>query len=81
MDLSEKIKEENRKIRYLQLMVDLSLNIIESSNLSLEEAFSIVEKVKNMSISMFPGKEEAFDIIYRPKFERMIRKVFGKNKI
>jgi hypothetical protein len=71
------IKAENRKMRFLRFLVDLSIASIEQSDLSLEEALQIVEDVKRTTCNLFPGKEEAFELIYRPRFLRVIRERFG----
>jgi hypothetical protein len=72
-----KIKEENRKIRYLRYLVDFSILSIQQEDLSFEEAYQLVEDVKRAACSLFPGKEETFEIIYRPRFQRVIGERFG----
>ena len=76
MDEKE-IREENRRIRYLRFLVDLSLQEIEQEDLSLEEMLRIVEDVKRAACTLFPGKEETFELIYRPRFDRVIQERFG----
>jgi hypothetical protein len=71
------IKEENRKIRYLRFLVDFSILSIQQDDLILEEAKGVVENVKRAACSLFPGKEEAFELIYRPRFNRVIQERFG----
>jgi hypothetical protein len=73
----KEIKEENRKIRYLRFLVDFSILSIQQDDLLLEEAEGIVENVKRAACSLFPGKEETFELIYRPRFNRVIRERFG----
>ncbi len=70
-------KEENRKIRYLRFLVDLSILSIQQDDLLLEEALERVEDVKRVACSLFPGKEEVFELIYRPRFNRVIEERFG----
>jgi len=77
MPTEKEIEEENRKLRYLKLLVYLSLNLIDEGGLTLEEAVNIVESVKQQACRLFPGKEEAFEIIYRPRFNRLLKKKFG----
>lgn len=69
-------KDENRKIRYLRLLVDLSILSIQQDDLFIEEALERVEDVKRAACSLFPGKEEAFELIYRPRFKRVIEERF-----
>jgi len=76
MDEKE-IKEENRKIRYLRFLVDFSILSIQQDELFLEEALELVEDVKRAACALFPGKEETFELIYRPRFNRMIQERFG----
>jgi hypothetical protein len=70
-------KEENRKIRYLRFLVDLSILSIQQDDLLLEEALERVEDVKRAACSLFPGKEEVFELIYRPRFNRVIEERYG----
>jgi hypothetical protein len=72
----KEIKEENKRIRFLRLLVDLSLQEIQQENLSLEEMLRIVEDVKRATCTLFPGKEETFELIYRPRFNRVIQERF-----
>jgi hypothetical protein len=78
MQMEEKeIREENRKIRFLRYLVDFSLQSIQQDALSLEEALKVVEDVKRAACNLFPGKEETFELIYRPRFDRVIQERFG----
>lgn len=76
MSKKEEIIGENKKIRYLRFLVDFSLNYIAQSDISPEAALDLVEKVKKQALILFPGKEDAFEIIYRPKFQRIIHQKF-----
>ncbi len=71
------IREENRKIRYLRFLVDFSILSIQQDELSIEEAEEMVENVKRAACSLFPGKEATFELIYRPRFNRVIQERFG----
>ena len=71
------IREENRKIRFLRFLVDFSILSIQQDDLSFEEALKIVENVKQTALGLFPEKEEAFELIYRPRFRRLIEERFG----
>jgi hypothetical protein len=73
----KKIREENRKIRYLRFLVDFSILSIQQDDLSPEEALELVENVNRAACSLFPGKEGTFELIYRPRFHRVIQERFG----
>jgi len=72
-----RIKEENRKMRYLRFVVDFSILSIQQDDLLLEEALDLVEDVKRAACGLFPGKEEVFELIYRPRFNRVIEVRYG----
>lgn len=76
MEIRE-VAEENRKIRYLRFLVDFSVLSIQQDDLSLEEAEKLVDNVKKAACALFPGKEETFELIYRPRFNRIIEERFG----
>jgi hypothetical protein len=76
MEESE-MREENRKIRFLRFLVDFSILSIQQNDLSLEEALKLVEDAKCAACNLFPGKEETFELIYRPRFSRVIQERFG----
>ena len=53
------VRDENRRIRFLRFLVDLSILSIQQSDLSVEEALQVVEDVKKAVLSLFPGKGDA----------------------
>jgi hypothetical protein len=72
------IAEEDQRVRMLKRAVDLHLQIIAvQPYLTREEALGILESVRALSRQLFPDKEETFDLIYAPRFERVIRERFG----
>ncbi len=80
MDINQKeVREENRKIRYLRFLVDFSILTIQQDDLVLQEAQELVENVKRAACNLFPGKEETFELIYRPRFNRVIGERFGED--
>jgi hypothetical protein len=70
------IREENRKLRYLRFMVDLALQEIRSGSFSLPQAAQVVINLRSQALMLFPGKETAFDLIYRPRLQRAITETF-----
>lgn len=71
------VREENRKLRYLRFLVDLALQEIRAGRYTREEATRVVENLRTQALKLFPGKETAFDMIYRPRFQRVIAETFG----
>ena len=70
--LDLEIELENKKIRRLRFLVDLTCTLLNQTRLSREESWELVEGVRQWALRLFPGKEEAFDLIYRPRFRRII---------
>ena len=72
----EQIDEESRRIRRLRILVRLTLDTIATGDLSAEEAAGMIAATRRAALEMFPGKERAFDLIYRPQFQRMMNAVY-----
>ena len=66
------IREENRKVRRLQIVVDLVSNVIRQSDLPIEEALEMVASTRRYALQLFPDKEFAYDLIYQPRFRRLL---------
>lgn len=70
----EELKEESRKIRRLQMVVNMVTQCIaQDPNLDVEEASEMVADVRRMALGMFPDKELAFNLIYWPRLQRLMR--------
>lgn len=75
--MDEKLLEENKKIRLLKLIVDLNLAILmQQTDLTLRDAFQIIREAKQAALNLFPDKADAYDLIYAPRFKRIIRERF-----
>jgi hypothetical protein len=70
------VREENRRLRYLRFLVDLALTEIRAGRYTKPEAERIVENIRSQALQLFPGKELAFELIYRPRFRRIIAETF-----
>jgi len=74
---AEELKEESRKIRRLQIMVNMVTQVIaQDSSLTVEEASEMVADTRKAALLMFPDKELAFNLIYWPRLQRMMRERF-----
>lgn len=70
----EELKEESRRIRRLQIVVNMVTQCIaQDPNLQVEEASEMVNDVRRMALGMFPDKELAFNLIYWPRLQRLMR--------
>lgn len=70
------IHTENRNLRYLRFMVDLALSEIRSGRYTRAQAEKVAANIRSQALQLFPGKELAFDLIYRPRFQRAITETF-----
>ncbi len=66
------IREENRKVRRLQIVVDLVTSVLWQSDMPIEEASAMVAETRRFALSLFPDKGETYDLIYRPRFKRIL---------
>lgn len=70
----EEAVDEGKMIRRLQLMMDLVMQVIaQDPKLTFEEASQMVADSRTAALAMFPGKELAYDLLYRPRFQRLMR--------
>ena len=73
----EELKEESRKIRRLQMVVNMVMQVIaQDQTLTVEEASEMVADTRKAALVMFPDKELAFDLIYWPRLQRLMRERF-----
>jgi hypothetical protein len=71
------IEEENKKIRRLQIMMSMVISVLsQDPNLTWEEANELVASSKRAALAMFPDKELAYDLIYRPRLQRILNERF-----
>ena len=71
------IEDENRKIRRLQIMMSMVMSVIcQDSSLTVEQASELVANTKRAALALFPDKEFAYDILYKPRLQRLMRERF-----
>ena len=69
----EEIAAESRKVRRLQMMMDLVMSVISQNDaMTVEEASELIASARRAALNLFPGKERAYDLIYRPRFQRLM---------
>ena len=75
--MNEALKEEERRLRMLRFVVDLNLaTLMQQTDLTLREAFDILKNTRLAARNLFPGKDDVFELIYTPRFMRIIRERF-----
>lgn len=69
--------EEAKRLRRLQVMMSMVMSVIsQDPSLTLEEAAEMAANARRAALSMFPDKELAYDILYRPCLRRLINERF-----
>ncbi len=72
MDYRHVISEE-AKIRTLRRLVDDCARRLAEEDINDTEAQDLIESVRKKALGLFPGKEEQFELIYRTRFERILK--------
>jgi len=72
MATEEEIREEARKVRRLQIVVDLVMNCLWQEDLPIEEASEMVAATREFALNLFPDKGSTYDLIYKPRFQRLL---------
>jgi len=72
----ELIKEEEKNMRRLRLIVDLTQAVLMQSDLTLRDALDLMGNTRKAVLNLFPGKEFVYDLIYTPRFKRIIDERF-----
>lgn len=69
--------EEQKLIRRMQMMMNLVMQTIaQDHTLTIDDASQMIADSRKAALAMFPGKELAYDIIWRPRFQRLMRERF-----
>jgi hypothetical protein len=73
----EERAEEQKLIRRLQMMMNMVMQVIaQDSSLTVDDAAQMIADSRKAALSMFPGKELAYDLIWKPRFQRLMRERF-----
>lgn len=75
-DLDEHAAEQKR-LRRLQFMMNMVMQTIaQDTTLTIDEASQMIADSRKAALAMFPGKELAYDLIWKPRFQRLMRERF-----
>ena len=74
---AEERAEEQKLIRRMQMMMNLVMQTIaQDGSLTIDEASQMIADSRKAALAMFPGKELAYDLIWKPRFQRLMRERF-----
>ena len=70
-------KDEAKLIRRMQIMMNMVMGVIaQDTTLSYDDAATMIADARTATLAMFPGKELAYDLIWKPRFQRLMRERF-----
>lgn len=72
MDERNPLREEDRKVRRLCFLADFVSQMLASPQTTLLEAYGLICFARAHALTLFPDKEEAFEIIYLSRFRRIL---------
>jgi hypothetical protein len=67
------LEDEERRIRQLRLLVAMTTAVLETRPLSVQESEQVIDELRRRVLALFPDKGPVFDLIYPPRFRRIIR--------
>jgi hypothetical protein len=72
----ELLADEEKRMRRLRFLVNLTQGVLMQADLTLREAFEIMNDTKKAALALFPDKESVYDLVYTPRFKRIITERF-----
>ena len=74
---AQELQDEQRKLRRLQMLMNMVMSVIgQDMSLTVDEASEMVADTRRTALAMFPGKELAFDLLFKPRLQRLMRERF-----
>lgn len=75
--LDDPVVEEAKLIRRMQVMMNMVMQVIaQDRTLTIDDASQMIADARTAVLAMFPGKELAYDLIWRPRLQRLMRERF-----
>ena len=70
------IEEEEKNMRRLRSIVDFTQATLMQSDLTLHESMALMDYTRKAVLYLFPDKEFVYDLIYTPRFQRILDERF-----
>ena len=68
----EQLADEARRAQKVRQVVDIATNLIMQSSMTRRDAESLVAAVRERVLALFPDGEETYELIYAPRFRRLL---------
>lgn len=75
--MDDRFMEEERRLRWLRFIVDITQAVLmQQDDLTLREAFAIMDDTKKAALNLFPDKSDVYDLVYGSRLRRIVRERF-----
>ena len=66
------VAEEQARADRLRRMVDVACAVLRQGRLPRAEGEALVADTRRRALTLFPGKEDVFDLVLAPRFRRIL---------
>jgi hypothetical protein len=66
------VADEARRADALRRTVDVACALLRQARLPRQQAESVVAFTRARVLELFPGKEDVFELVLRPRFDRIL---------
>jgi hypothetical protein len=74
---AQAVADENRRLRHLRMIVDLTSSLLVQSRMTRAEAEALVAATRRQALELFPDKADTYDLILAPRFARLMNEFVG----
>jgi hypothetical protein len=68
----EQLADEARRAQKVRQVVDIATNLIMQSSMTRSDAETLIAAVRERVLVLFPEGEETYELIYAPRFRRLL---------
>ncbi len=69
------VQEERRRARHVRMIADFTCAVIMQSRMGRSEAEGLVLAARTRILDLFPGREDTYELLYAPRFQRIVDEV------
>ena len=70
--LDDTKRDEDRRMEQLRRIIDSATEQLCKPEIGWEEGRELIKRVKQQVLELFPQEEGVFDLIYMPRFHRIL---------
>ena len=71
----ETVAEEQRRADRLRRVVDVACAVLRQGRLTRTESEVVVAITREQALSLFPGKDDVFDLVIAPRLARILHEL------